>query len=192
MSHIKAYPSPALRPADFIKFRDDLELLLTVCAAGELAKWMGKDKGNFSKKLNGVEPITSRFLGDFYRKLGPAIGRARQGAAGYELAEEMTEHSPEESAALIKYQVRVTDLAAGVDGMREEILELKNGAGEMRVELREVETVLKQHGSALAAHKSILTGQAATLAEQETTLSEQNAAIRRLEEAVFGPLKPEI
>lgn len=170
MPHIKPYPSPRLRPADFIRFRDDLELLLTVFAARELANWMGKDKGNFSKKINGVEPVTPRFLADFYHTLGPAITRIKQGAAGYEVEEEMAGPSPEESTTLIKYQVKLVELAAGVEEMREEIIELKAGAGEMRVELREVRSLLLEQGSTLAEH---------------------TAAIRRLEAAVFGPRGPE-
>jgi len=166
MSPIKPYPSPRVRPADFIQFRDDLKLLLTVFTARELANWMGKDKGNFSKKINGVEPITPKFLGDFYRELGPAITRIKQGAAGHEVAEEMAEPSKEQSAIVIRYQVKLHKLEEGVEEIREEILELKVGAGNMRVELREVRTVLQQQGSTLAEH---------------------GAAIRRLEEAVFGP-----
>ncbi|HVU97970.1 MAG TPA: hypothetical protein VHE34_22255 [Puia sp.] len=171
MSPIKPYPSPRVRPADFIKFRDDLALLLTVFTARELARWMGKDKGNFSKKINGVEPITPKFLNDFYRELGPAIARIKQGAAGYEVTEEMAEPSKEESAVLIRYQVKLVELMAGVEEMREEILELKVGGDNMRVELREIKTVLQQQGATLAEH---------------------TAAIHRLEAAVFGPKGTEL
>lgn len=178
MSRIKPYPSPRLRPSDFIQFRDDLELLLTVFTAQELASRMGKDKGNFSKKLNGVEPITLRFLTDFYQTLDPLIARARQGARAHEILEELAEPSKEESAVVIKLQVKVVDLAAGVQEMRQEIVELKTGTDEMRVELYEVRTGLQQ--------------EKAVLAEQEAALAEHAAAIRRLEEAVFGPQGPEL
>jgi len=170
MPHIKAYPSPRLRPSDFIQFRDDLELLLAVCTAQELANRMGKDKGNFSKKMNGIEPITLRFLIDFYEKLDPLITWVKQGATAHEIAEEMAEPSKEGSSILIKFQVKLVDVAAGVEEVRKEIIELKTGADEMRVELREVRTTLEQEEAALAEHQ---------------------AAIRRLEAAVFGSQGPE-
>jgi hypothetical protein len=169
MSPIKPYPSPRLRPSDFIRFRDDLALLLTVCTAQDLANWMGKDKGNVSKKLNGVEPITQKFLADFYQTLSPAIARIKQGAAGHEVESEMAKPTKEESAVLIRYQVKVVELSKGVEEMREELLELKAGAGEIRIELREVRTILQK---------------------QEGTLADHTAAIRRLEAAIFGPKEP--
>lgn len=170
MHQIKPFPSPRLRPSDFIQFRDDLELLLSVCTAQELANRMGKDKGNFSKKLNGIEPITLRFLVDFYAKLDPLITWVKQGATAQEIAEERAEPSKEESSILIKFQVKLIDVAAGVEEVRKEIIELKSGADEMRVELREVRTTLEQEEAALADHE---------------------VAIRRLEVAVFGPHGPE-
>ncbi len=134
MSESKPFAGRQLRPADFIKFKADLELLLTVFTAQTLANWMGKDKGNFSKRLNGIDPITAKFLAEFYRKLGPVINRIKQGAASFEVEDEMTKQ-PAEETPFIKYRV--------------EIVELQTGAGELRVKIHEMSNVLAEHDNAI-------------------------------------------
>ena len=134
MSESKAFAGSKLRPADFIKFKADLELLLTVFTAQTLANWMGKDKGNFSKRLNGIDPITTKFLAEFYRKLGPVIHRIKQGAASFEVEDEMVEQ-PKEETPYIKYRVDIVDL--------------QTGAGEFRIKIHEMSNVLEEHDIAI-------------------------------------------
>lgn len=90
MAEKKPFPGPHLRKEDFEKFEGDLALLLSAFRPELLGKWMGKDAGNFSKKVNGVQGITSNFLRDFYSKLGSVIAKLQKGVAAYQIEMEMS------------------------------------------------------------------------------------------------------
>lgn len=135
MSIAKAFASSRLRRVEFEKFKADLELLLTVFTSQMLARWMGKDKGNFSKRVNGVRPVTAEFLGDFYRNLEPVIARVRQGATRYQIEKEMDVRPKEEADSLIRIRV--------------EIFELRGGMSQVRVILDEHDVAIRKHDTTI-------------------------------------------
>jgi hypothetical protein len=127
MSELKAFAGGRLRQADFEQWKADLELLLTVFTAQTLAKWMEKDKGNFSRKINGQEAVTPRFLRDFYGKLEPVIARIKQGATAHQVEEEMATEPEAEKKPYIKVWVEIGMIKAVLEKHEAEIRELQAG-----------------------------------------------------------------
>lgn len=158
MSRVNAFPSSRLRRIEFEKFKADLELLLAVFTSQMLAKWMAKDKGNFSKRINGARPVTAEFLRDFYSSLELVIARVRQGASRYQIEQEMAIRPKEEADSLIKLRV--------------ELFELKGGVGQLKV-------ILDEQARAIGE-------QALEIQRHSTKINIQEVAIKRLEEAGFA------
>ena len=89
MPELPIFAGKRLRKEDFEQFKKDLELLLESFSPGQLAAWMRKDRRNFSRKLNGIEAITPKFLLNFRRALNPVIDRLRRGVPAYQVIIEL-------------------------------------------------------------------------------------------------------
>jgi hypothetical protein len=89
MSEINLKRSRNLRKEDFEKYERDIKTFLKAFSPQVLANWLKKDKGNVSRKLNGIESITSNDLADFYSKLGSAITKLQNGVPPYQIELEM-------------------------------------------------------------------------------------------------------
>ena len=85
----KIHPARNLRNLEFERFRTDLELFLQAFPPALLAKWMKKDAGNISKKLNGIDAITQKDLFDFYGALSSVITKLEMGMPAYEIERQM-------------------------------------------------------------------------------------------------------
>jgi hypothetical protein len=128
MPELKIYPSKNVRKADFELFAKDLGDFLEAFTQELLAKWMGRDPGNLSKKLNGNEAITRNDLRDFYSTVSSVLTRLRNGVPPYQIELEMApiDEAPEalkkrnlwEEIRLIKETLQVHGAA---------IQELKSG-----------------------------------------------------------------
>ena len=71
-----------VRKLEFDQFTSDLRLFLNTFCAAQLARWMGRDKGSLSKKLNGIKPITTKDLVDFYGAVSNVITKLKKGGTG--------------------------------------------------------------------------------------------------------------
>lgn len=96
MPGLKIHASTTVRHADFEKFAKDLELFLEAFTPQLLANWMKKDKGNLSKKLNGLEPITRNDIRDFYGSVSSVISKLKKGMEAYQIELEMTTDEAEQ------------------------------------------------------------------------------------------------
>jgi DNA polymerase III delta prime subunit len=96
MPGLKIHASSTVRRADFEKFAKDLELFLEAFTPQLLANWMKKDKGNLSKKLNGLEAITRNDIRDFYGSVSSVLTKLRKGMEAYQIELEMSRVEAEE------------------------------------------------------------------------------------------------
>ena len=96
MPDLKFRPAKNVRHSDFETFAKDLELFLEAFTPQLLANWMGKDKGNLSKKLNGLEPITRNDIRDFYGCVSSVVTKLKKGMEAYQIELEMTAGTAEE------------------------------------------------------------------------------------------------
>lgn len=90
MSELIIRPHGNIRKLELDQFTSDLQLLLEAFCPSQLAQWMGRDKGNLSKKLNGIEPITAKDLVDFYGTVSSVVAKLRMGVSAYRIELEMT------------------------------------------------------------------------------------------------------
>lgn len=89
MPELKIRPASHIPTLEFCEFTRDVAAFLEAFTPELLAKWMGKDAGNISKKLNGIEPITRKYLIDFYRTIGPILVKLKAGLPAYQIELEM-------------------------------------------------------------------------------------------------------
>ena len=160
MSEGKAFPDERLQKAEFEKFMDDLKLLKNVFPAQKLAAWMKKDRGNLSKKINGVEPITPKFLRDFYRRLDRAIRLLKQGVPPHEVEREMDGLPEEEAGTFIQLQLTFYDLDLKVKVIQREMVEIRTDADQDRGEMVEVKITLADHAAMIKALQTAVFGSA--------------------------------
>ncbi|HVU96817.1 MAG TPA: hypothetical protein VHE34_16425 [Puia sp.] len=90
MSKLNIRPGRNVRKSEFEQFTLDLQLFLNAFCAAQLARWMGRDKGNLSKKLNGIEPITTKDLVDFYGTASSVITKLEKGVPVFQIEQDMT------------------------------------------------------------------------------------------------------
>jgi len=91
MSDLKMFPAGNIRKADFEKFEKEVILFLRGFTRELLAKWMGRDAGNLSRKLNGAEAVTRKDLRDFESKISSVIIKLEKGMAPHRIELEMTD-----------------------------------------------------------------------------------------------------
>ena len=89
MSELNVHPGRNVRKQEFDRFTSDLQLFLEAFSLSHLAQWMARDKGNLSKKLTGIEPITAKDLVDFYGTLSSVIIKLRKGVPAYIIEQDM-------------------------------------------------------------------------------------------------------
>lgn len=89
MSKLNIRPGRNVRKPEFEQFTLDLQLFLNAFCAAQLARWMGRDKGNLSKKLNGIEPITAKDLVDFYGTVSSIISKLKSGVQPFQIEQDM-------------------------------------------------------------------------------------------------------
>jgi|ERR1700722_6218737 len=89
MEELSVVAGKNLDPKDFELFKSDLSLLLSGFSSKELVAEMGKNKSNFSNRINGKVPISKQFLTTFYEKLGPWITGRRAGKSPIEIKTEL-------------------------------------------------------------------------------------------------------
>ena len=172
MAELKAFAESRLRPADFEKFKADLELLLGTFTAQMLANWMGKDKGHLSKKINGIEPVTAKFISDFYRSLDPVISRIRQGAAPHEVEAEMSIRPRESEETIVRLKVTIYDMERAIKVVNIEVVKIQGVLEELQAEVRSV--------------REVADGVQEEVGGIRMTLREHDAAIRALQAVIFG------
>lgn len=90
MSKLNIRPGRNVRKPEFDQFTLDLQLFLSAFCAAQLARWMGRDKGNLSKKLNGIEPITAKDLVDFYETVSSVVTKLEKGVPVFQIEQDMT------------------------------------------------------------------------------------------------------
>jgi hypothetical protein len=89
MADLKIRRGKSISQKTFDQFGKDLGRLLDAFMAQLLAKWMGRDPGNFNKKINGIEPITRNDVKDFYRCLSSVIAKLEKNVEPYQIELEM-------------------------------------------------------------------------------------------------------
>lgn len=151
MSERKAFADGRLEPAEFERFEENLRILLKAFPARKLAKWMGKDRGNLSKKINGIEPITSKFLGDFYGRLHEAIRLLKRGMPPHEVENIMDGQPEEEPGTFVQLQLAFRDAELKITVIQREVVEIKEELTEDRQEMEDVQIVLREHEAAIKA-----------------------------------------
>ena len=108
------------------KFRHDLKLLLEVFTVAKLAKWLGTDKGQLSKKFNGHEPITLYDLNRFHKHLDIVLDKLKRGIEPYQIELEMCEALDADNEHPSLYE-QVRELKEAVRELKLSVEELKGG-----------------------------------------------------------------
>jgi hypothetical protein len=134
MSELKIKKGRDVRKADFEEFDKDLKLFLEAFSPQILSKWVGKNKGNLSRKLNGNKSITRKDLRDFYGSVGSVVAKLKKGISPYQIELEMATpviEDPEsykknlwEEIRLIKetleeHGTAIQELKSGIKGSQE-------------------------------------------------------------------------
>jgi hypothetical protein len=83
------HPAPNVPEADFATFTADVGIFLQFFPLELLARWMGRDAGNLSKKQNGKKAITRKDVIDFYRTIGSVLIKLKSGVPAYQIELEM-------------------------------------------------------------------------------------------------------
>jgi len=107
MPELKIRPATNVRFEDFQKFAKDLELFLKAFTPQLLAEWIKKDKGNLSKKLNGIEPITRNDIRDFYTGVSSVMEKLKNGIHAFQIELEMSADEPEEHKKNLWEEIRL-------------------------------------------------------------------------------------
>jgi hypothetical protein len=89
MPELKIRRADNLNQTEFEKYEKDLRLFLSVFTPQLLAKWLGKDPANISRKLSSIDPITRNDLRDFYKKLSSVVGKLKNGVDAVQIEIEM-------------------------------------------------------------------------------------------------------
>jgi hypothetical protein len=91
MAKLQLRRNDDLDEADFNRLEEDLKFLLKTFKRTKLREWMGQDKGNFSKRLSGILPITQHFYLTFYENLNLPITWRKEGISREEIELRMKE-----------------------------------------------------------------------------------------------------
>jgi len=148
MPEVNALPKKGVSISRFLSFKADLEFLLKHFPAQKLAEWMKMDKGNLSRKINGVDKTTDRFIGNFNEVMEYPVLLLHQGKTTREVEEEMERRlkagpkNPERSRVAV-FDQAVEKVVEGMLDIRTMVLQLEE---KTEMEIGGIKVVLQRHG----------------------------------------------
>jgi hypothetical protein len=160
MPEVNAIPKKGVSISQFLSFKADLEYLLKQFPAQKLAEWMKMDKGNLSRKINGVDKTTNRFIGNFNEVMEYPLLLLHQGKTAPQVEEEMERRLEAGPKKPERSRFTVFDQAVGkvVEGMldiRTMVLELEE---KNEMEIGGIKVVLQKHGVEIEELKEAVFG----------------------------------
>lgn len=186
MPELNVIPKKGVSISDFLNFKADLEFLLKCFPAQKLADWLKMDKGNLSKKINGKEQVTDRFIQSFNEVMEYPVLLLHQGKSPQEVEDEMERRLREGAPNPEKVRVSVFDQA---------IVKVVEGMLDIQAKVLEVEE---------KSEKEIRGMRAMVLAVEDrneknereiggikVVLREYDIALKELKEVVFRPGRPQ-
>jgi hypothetical protein len=167
MPEVNAIPKKGVRISDFLSMKVDLEFLLKQFPAQKLAEWLSMDKGNLSRKINGVDKITDRFIHNFNKIMEYPILLLHQGKTPQEVEDQMDLRLKKETPDAGKMRFSLFEQSVGkvLDGvleMRDMVLEVQVTVLEEKEknerEIGGIKIVLRQHDLAIEALNKVAFG----------------------------------